>query len=80
MLSTTVLNLVKIVLKAMFTTAILCLALIFFTFAASLLTIVRDKEENHTKIQKPITLLKENKQRLHNQIKLIDSSTLIRAC
>ncbi len=75
--STTVLNLIKIVLKAMFTIAILCLALILFTFAASLLTIVRDKEENHTKIQKPIALLKESKQRLHNQTKPIENSTLI---
>ena len=75
--STTVLNLVKTVLKALFTIAILCLALILFTFAAYLLTIVRDKEENHTKIQKPIALLKESKQRLHNQTKPIENSTLI---
>ncbi len=75
--TTTVLNLAKIVLKAMFKIAILCLALILFTFAAFLLTIVRDKEENHIKIQKPIALLKESKQRRHNQTKTIENATLI---
>lgn len=75
--STTVLNLVKTVLKALFTTAILCLALLLFTFVVSLLTIVCDKEENHTKLQKPIALLKESKQRRHNQTKTIENATLI---
>jgi len=75
--STTVLNLVKTVLKAMFTTAILCLALILFISATYLIAIVRDKEENHTKRQKPIALLKESKERFHNQIKPIENATLI---